>query len=319
MIRKLASILFALAVTGFCYAQDYPNRSVRLIVPYTPGGPSDIVARVLAQKLGEAFGQTVVVENRGGGSGMIGTEAVAKAVPDGYTLLFGGNQTHGSNPSMFIKMPYDPLKDFTPVAPVTTVPFVLTVTPTLPVASVRELIALAKSKPGQLNFSSAGTATGTHLAGELLKSMAHIDMTHVPYKGGGDSLPDVVAGRIQVTFTAVPAGLPFIKSGKLRALAVTGKSRFSKLPDLPTMAETLSGFEMVGWFAVFAPAAAPGPVVARLNDEINKALRLEEVKERLSGLGAEPMPGSPEQLASYVREEIAKFAKVIKAAGIQPE
>jgi tripartite-type tricarboxylate transporter receptor subunit TctC len=319
MIRILTSVFFVLALTDVSHAQDYPNHSIRLIVPYTPGGPADILARLTAQKLSEPLGQAVVVENRGGGSGMIGTEAVAKARPDGYVLLFGGNQTHGSNPSMFTKMPYDPVKDFTPMARVASAPFILTVTPSLPVASVRELIALAKSQPGRLNFSSAGTATGTHLAGELLKSMAQVDMTHVPYKGGGDSLPDVLAGRIQITFTAIPAGLPFIKSGKLKALAVTGKNRFSKLPDLPTVAETLNGFEMVGWYAVFGPAGTPAAVVTRWNYEVNRILRQEEVKEQLSSMGAEAMPGSPEQLAGFIREEIAKFAKVIKAAGIEPE
>jgi len=300
-------------------AQSYPVQPVKLIVPYTPGGPADIVARFIADRLGQRLGQSVVIENRGGASGMIGTEMVAKAPADGYTLLFGTNQTHGVNPSLFAKMPYNATKDFVAVASTTAIPFFLTTSPALPVSSVKELIALAKKEPGKLNYSSAGNGTGTHLAGELLKSSAGIDMTHVPYKGGGDAITDVVAGRVQVTFTGVPAGLPFIKAGKLRALAVTGSQRLKEMPDIPTVAETLPGFEVVGWNGIFAPAGTPATVVARINTEVNAILETPEARERLAALGAVPMPGTSAQFDRYVRDEIAKWAAVVQAAAIKPD
>jgi tripartite-type tricarboxylate transporter receptor subunit TctC len=300
-------------------AQAYPNRPVRIVLPYTPGGPADIVLRIVGQKLSEGLAQPIVIDNRGGASGMIGSELVAKALPDGYTLLFGTIQTHGVNASLFNKMPYHPINDFTPVAAVTTFPFLLTVHPSLPATSVKELIALAKSQPGRLNYSSAGSGTGTHLAGELLKSMAQIDLVHIPYKGGGDALTDVVAGRVQLTFTGVPPGLPFVKAGKLKALAVTGAKRLRDLPDVPTVAETLPGFEVSSWNGLFAPKGTPEAVVARLNAEVGRILRLEDVKERLAGLGADPFIESPAAFARYVRDENVKWAKVVKAAGIKAE
>jgi tripartite-type tricarboxylate transporter receptor subunit TctC len=319
MKGKLLSVLLTVLMVGTCWAQEYPTRPIRLIVPYTPGGPADIVARVLGQHLGEALGTAIVIDNRGGANGIIGTEAAAKAAPDGYTLLFGTIQTHGVNPGLVAKLPYDPVKDFIAVAPATTFPFLLAVTPTLPASSVADLIALAKAKPGLLNYSSAGVGTGTHLAGELLKSLAHLDITHVPYKGGGDALTDVIAGRIEMTFVGVPAALPFIKSGKLKALAITGTRRLAELPAIPTVAETLPGFEVSSWNGFFAPAGTPAAIVNRLNDQLAQILRLPDVKERLTTLGAEPMTGTPEQFGMYVREEIAKWGKVVKAAGIKPE
>jgi tripartite-type tricarboxylate transporter receptor subunit TctC len=319
MKGKLLSVLLTVLMVGTCWAQEYPTRPIRLIVPYTPGGPADIVARVLGQHLGEALGTAVVIDNRGGANGIIGTEAAAKAAPDGYTLLFGTIQTHGVNPGLVAKLPYDPVKDFIAVAPATTFPFLLAVTPTLPASSVADLIALAKAKPGLLNYSSAGVGTGTHLAGELLKSLAHLDITHVPYKGGGDALTDVIAGRIEMTFVGVPAALPFIRTGKLKALAITGTRRLAELPAIPTVAETLPGFEVSSWNGFFAPAGPPAAIVNRLNDQLAQILRLPDVKERLTTLGAEPMTGTPEQFGRYVREEIAKWGKVVKAAGIKPE
>jgi tripartite-type tricarboxylate transporter receptor subunit TctC len=319
MKGKLLSVLLTVLMVGTCWAQEYPTRPIRLIVPYTPGGPADIVARVLGQHLGEALGTAIVIDNRGGANGIIGTEAAAKAAPDGYTLLFGTIQTHGVNPGLVAKLPYDPVNDFIAVAPATTFPFLLAVTPTLPASSVADLIALAKAKPGLLNYSSAGVGTGTHLAGELLKSLAHLDITHVPYKGGGDALTDVIAGRIEMTFVGVPAALPFIKSGKLKALAITGTRRLAELPAIPTVAETLPGFEVSSWNGFFAPAGTPAAIVNRLNDQLAQILRLPDVKERLTTLGAEPMTGTPEQFGMYVREEIAKWGKVVKAAGIKPE
>ncbi len=319
MKGKLLSVLLTVLMVGTCWAQEYPTRPIRLIVPYTPGGPADIVARVLGQHLGEALGTAIVIDNRGGANGIIGTEAAAKAAPDGYTLLFGTIQTHGVNPGLVAKLPYDPVNDFIAVAPATTFPFLLAVTPTLPASSVADLIALAKAKPGLLNYSSAGVGTGTHLAGELLKSLAHLDITHVPYKGGGDALTDVIAGRIEMTFVGVPAALPFIRTGKLKALAITGTRRLAELPAIPTVAETLPGFEVSSWNGFFAPAGTPAAIVNRLNDQLAQILRLPDVKERLTTLGAEPMTGTPEQFGMYVREEIAKWGKVVKAAGIKPE
>jgi tripartite-type tricarboxylate transporter receptor subunit TctC len=297
----------------------YPSRPVRVVLPYTPGGPADIVLRIVGQKLSESLGQPVVIDNRGGASGMIGSELVAKALPDGYTLLFGTIQTHGVNASLFSKMPYHPINDFAPVAPVTTFPFLLTVHPSVAAASVKELIALARSQPGRLNYSSAGSGTGTHLAGELFNSMAQVDIVHIAYKGGGDALNDVVAGRVQMTFTGLPPGIPFVKAGKLRALAVTGATRLRGLPDLQTVAETLPGFEVSSWNGLFAPKGTPAAVVARLNAEVTRILRVDDVRERLSGIGADPFTGSPAEFERYVRDENAKWAKLVKAAGIKGE
>ena len=299
--------------------RTYPSRPVRIVLPYTPGGPADIVLRIVGQKLTEGLGQPVVIDNRGGASGMIGSELVARAVPDGYTLVLGTIQTHAVNASLFSKMPYHPINDFTPVASVTTFPFLMTVHTSLPASSVKELIALAKSQPGRLNYSSGGSGTGTHLAPELFKLLAGVDIVHVPYKGGGDALTEVVGGRIQLTFTGLPLGTPYVKAGRIRALAVTSAKRSRDLPDLPTVAETLSGYEVTSWNGLFAPKGTPEPVVARLSAEIGRILRLEDVKERLAVLGADPFVDSPGGFATYVRNENAKWAKLVKAAGIKAE
>jgi tripartite-type tricarboxylate transporter receptor subunit TctC len=316
---RILVVLLAVLAAGASRSDEYPSRPIRLIVPYTPGGPADIVARLLGQRLGEAIGTTVIVDNRGGANGIIGTELAARAAPDGYTLLFGTIQTHGVNPSLFAKLSYDPVKDFAPVAPATTFPFLLAVTPTLPASSVANFIALAKAKPGTLNYSSAGTGTGTHLAGELLKSMAQIDITHVPYKGGGDALTDVIAGRIEMTFVGVPAALPFIKAGSLKALAISGTRRLTELPDVPTVAETLPGFDVSSWNGFFAPVGTPVPIIKRLNEQIGRIVLLPEIKDRLMTLGAEPMTATPEQFGTFVREEIAKWRNVVKTANIKTE
>ena len=299
--------------------QTYPSRPVRIVLPYTPGGPADIVVRIVGQKLSESLGQPVVIDNRAGASGMIGSEIVAKAPPDGHTLLFGTIQTHGVNASLFSRMPYHPINDFIAVAPVTTFPFLLTVHPSVAAASVKELIALAKAQPGRLNYSSAGSGTGTHLAGELFKSLAQVDIVHIAYKGGGDALNDDIAGRVQMTFTGLPPGIPFVKAGKLRALAVTSAKRVRDLPDLPAVAETLAGFEVSSWNGIFAPRGTPAAVVARLNTEVTRVLGLDDVKDRLSGLGADPFIGSSAQFEKYVRDENAKWARVVRAAGIKGE
>src|ERR1043166_5955663 len=283
--------------------QTYPSRPVRIVLPYTPGGPADIVVRIVGQKLSESLGQPVVIDNRAGASGMIGSEIVAKAPPDGHTLLFGTIQTHGVNASLFSRMPYHPINDFIAVAPVTTFPFLLTVHPSVAAASVKELIALAKAQPGRLNYSSAGSGTGTHLAGELFKSLAQVDIVHIAYKGGGDALNDDIAGRVQMTFTGLPPGSHFVKAGKLRALALTSAKRVRDLPDLPAVAETLAGFEVSSWNGIFAPRGTPAAVVARLNTEVTRVLGLDDVKDRLSGLGADPFIGSSAHFGENGRAE----------------
>jgi tripartite-type tricarboxylate transporter receptor subunit TctC len=319
MRLKFIGLLACFFMLSNAWAQDYPSHSIRLIVPYTPGGPADIVARLLAQKLGASLGQAMVVENRGGADGVIGSAVVAKAAPDGYTLLFGTIQTHGVNPSLKNKLPYDPVKDFVAIAPATTFPFMLVVVPSLPAHSVPELIKLMQAQPGHFNYSSAGTGTGTHLAGELFKSMAHVDMTHVPFKGGGEALTDVMAGRIQMTFTGIPSSVALIRAGKLRPLALTGTSRLPELPGIPTVAETLPGFEVSSWNGFFSAAGTPEPVVAKLNGALAVILAQADVKERLAALGAQPVISSSAQFTSYVKSEVAKWHKVIAAAGIKPE
>lgn len=319
MKLKLLCLLALIFMAGTCSAQDYPARPIRLIVPYTPGGPADVVARLLGRRLGAALGQAVVIENRGGANGAIGSEIVAKSPPDGYTLLFGTIQTHGVNPSLVRKLSYDPVKDFAAIAPATTFPFVLVVPPSLPVHSVTDLIKLAGSQPGRLNYSSAGTGTGTHLAAELFKSLANVDIAHVPYKGGGEALTDVLAERIQMTFTGIPSSLAHIRSGKLRPLAVTGTQPLGELPNVPTVAETLPGFDVSSWNGFFSAAGTPAPVVAKLNRELALILRQPDVKEQLTALGAQAVIASPEAFANYVRGEIAKWKKVVTAAGIKPE
>lgn len=309
----------ALAVPGWAAAAGtYPSRPIHVIVPYTAGGPADLVARLIAQKLGTALGQAVVVENRGGADGAIGSGMVARAAPDGYTLLFGTNQTHGANPSLKRKLPYDPVKDFVAVAPATTFPFVLVVAPSLPAHSVAELIKLIRAQPGHFNYSSAGTGTGTHLAGELFKSMAHLDITHIPFKGGGEALTGVLGGRIQMTFTGIPASIALIKSGKLRALAVTSTQPVSEMPGVPTMAATLPGFEVSSWNGFFAPAGTPAPIVQRLNSAIAGVLEQPDVKRQLAAYSAQPVVESSAQFTAYVKSEITKWKKVIHDAGIQP-
>jgi len=316
-LRVVVGMLVLLCPSAF--AQSYPSRPVRIVLPYTPGGPTDIVLRIITQRLSDRIGQPIVIDNRGGASGMIGSELVAKAVADGYTLLFGTIQTHGVNPSLFARMAYDPIKDFVPVAPATTFPLLLTVHTGVRAASVKELIALARSQPGRLNYSSAGSGTGTHLSGELLKQLAELDIVHVPYKGGGEALADVVAGRIQITFTGLPTGLPHVKAGTIKALAISSARRARSLPDIPAVAETLPGFDVSPWNGVFAPKGTPAGVVTRLNAEVATILRLQDVEERLTALGADAFIGSPADFASYVKDDVAKWAKLVKAAGIKAE
>jgi len=320
MMRRCApwGMGLVLVVVAFsAWAQAYPNHSIRLVVPFPAAGTTDILARLVAQRLTETMGQSVVVDNRPGAAGNIGSDVVAKAPADGYTLLMCTVSTHAINPNLYAKIPFDHIRDFAPVILVAAVPNVLVVNPSLPVYTVADLIKLAKSKPGTINFASSGSGTSIHLSGELFKTMAGVDMTHVPYKGSAPALTDLVGGQVQVMFDNLPSALPQIKAGKLRAVAVTSPKRAPALPDVPTIAESgLPGFEATSWFGVVAPAATPAAIVSKLNAEIDKWLRMPETKEQLLAQGAaDAVGGTPEQFAAFIRGETDKWAKVVKASG----
>jgi tripartite-type tricarboxylate transporter receptor subunit TctC len=300
-------------------AANYPTKSIRFVVPFAPGGGTDVTARVIAQKLSDALGKPVVVDNRGGAGGVIGADMVAKAPPDGYTILLGSPGPLTINPALLPKMPYDSLKDFAPVSLATISPFVLTINPSVPAASVKELIALAKAKPGALRYASGGNGSVAHLSTEQFKSLAHIDLTHVPYKGSGQSIVDVIAGRVEIMFDNQPVLLPHIRSGKLRGLAVGTRTRSSVLPELPTMVEAgVPGYESSTAFGVLAPAKTPRPIVNRLSKEIAQSLKsAPEVKDALASRGFEPVGSTPEEYAAHIRDEMKRIAEVVKRANIK--
>ncbi len=299
-------------------AQTYPAKPIRFVIPFTPGGNTDVLGRLLGQKLTEAWGQQVVIDNRPGAGGTVGVEQTAKAAPDGYTIVMG---TFGSvlvANSLYTKLGYDPQRDLAPVALVSTPPGLLVVNSNLPVTSVRELIAYAKQHAGKLNYASSGAATWNHLFGELFNAMAQISVTHVPYKGAAPAVTDLLGGQIQMMFAPFPPALPQVRSGRLRALAVSTARRSGLLPDIPTVSESgLPGYEAEGWFAVLAPAKTPPAIVERLNREINRALQLPDVKASLASDGAEPAGGTPEQLAESIRAGSAKWGKLIRVLGIR--
>ena len=304
-----------LAGLGGATAQDYPAKPIRLIAPFAPGGATDVLARITGQKLNERMGQPVVVENRTGAGGNIGAEQVAKAAPDGYTLLMGG-VPHAIAVSLYPKLGYDLVKDLSAIAEVASFPSMIVLHPSLPAKNVKELIALAKARPGQLNFGSAGNGSPNQLALELFKTMAGVNMAHIPYKGAGQVVGDLLAGQLQLASMGFPVAMPHVKSGKLRAIAVTGAARSPLLPDLTTVAEAgLPGFDVTSWYGVFGPAALPREIVVKLNAEIGRGINAPELKERLVALGAEPSTKSPEAFAQYVRDEIVKWARVVKASG----
>ena len=315
----VAIIAMLACCAGIAAAQTYPNRAIRLVVPSSPGGGTDIVGRIVAQKLSEQIGQQVVVENRAGAGTIIGNEVVAKAAPDGYTLLMGLS-TLAINPSMYAKLPYDAMRDFAPVSQAVTVPNILTLHPSVPAKTVRELIALAKAKPGSITFGSAGLGTNPHLSGELFKSLAKIDMVHVPFKGSGQSVISLLAGEIAANFPSVPTAIPYIKAGRLRGLGVTTAKRTPALPEVPSIAEAgLPGYEATQWFGVLAPAGTPRAIIDRLHQELSRAVRSPDVKERLTSEGADIVAGTPEEFAAYIKSETDKWTKVIKSAGIKPQ
>src|SRR5262252_5329595 len=315
-----AVIVAALCASALARADAFPEKPLRFIVGFTPGGPSDIIARALGQKLSETWGQQVVIENRPGAGGNIAAEAAAKSAPDGYTWLLGNNSILATNQSLYRALPFDPQRDFAPVALVAIQPNILVVNPAVPATTVRELIALAKAKPGQLNYASSGSGAAAHLAAELFKAMTGVDMVHIPYKGAQPALTDVVAGRAQLMFATSASAIPYIKAGRLRALAVTTSHRSTTVPDLPTLSEAgVPGFEAITWHGVVVPRATPGPLVGRLNADIVKALEARDLRERLESLGAELAPGSPRDFADYIAREIPKWAKVVKDSGARAE
>lgn len=312
-----AAALLALAVPGTRnLAQTYPTRAVRVIVPFAPGGGSDTYARVMATRLPEAFGQQVLVDNRPGGNTVIGAELAARAAPDGYTLFLSTNGTVAINPSLYKKLPYDPVKDFAPVTLVGVGPNVLVVHPSLPAKSVNELIALARAHPGKLSYASSGSGGAPHLAGELFKSMAGVDMVHVPYKGASPATIALLAGHVQVMFAGLGPGIAHIKSGRLRGLGVASAKRNQALPELPAIGEYLKGYEASSWFAIFVPAGTPRDVIAKLNAEITRVMARKDVHQQLMAQGYEAATGTPEQLADLLRQDTVRWAAVIKSAGI---
>jgi tripartite-type tricarboxylate transporter receptor subunit TctC len=310
--------LFALADAAA--AQSYPSKPMRMVVPFAPGGGVDFAARIVGQKLNAALGQPVVADNRAGASGAIGTELVAKAAPDGYTLLLGSAGPLTILPGLSPHLPYDSIRDFAPVTLVSSMPYLLVAHPSLPVKSVSDLIALARAKPGQLNFASPGNGSTTHLANELLKMLAKVDVVHVPYKGVAPALADLLAGQVQFMSGDLSTVLPQVKAGKLRALAVTGERRSPLVPELPTIAESgVPGYAASGWFGVLAPAATPRGIITRLNAVIVKGLMNADTRERLAALGGEIVANTPAEFAAYLRDDLAKWSKLIKAIGLKPD
>jgi tripartite-type tricarboxylate transporter receptor subunit TctC len=306
--------------TGDASAQTYPNRPIRWIVTYPPGGPTDVVARAIGAKLTEAWGQQIVIDNRAGAAGIIGTDLAAKAVPDGYTLLFGTSAGLTINPALSNKLPYDAVKDFAPVSLLVLNPQILVLNNAIPANTVKELIAYAKARPGQLNYASVGQGSPNHLGMELLKALAGIDLVHVPYKGTGPAITDLLGGQVQLMFNSMPSVLPLVKSGKLKGLAVGSAQRSPAIPDIPTVAEAgVPGFENVTWYGMFAPARTPHDIILKLNQQVVKILAAPEMVQRLASQGAEPRSSTPEELVKFMRVESARWKKVIQAAGIKLE
>jgi tripartite-type tricarboxylate transporter receptor subunit TctC len=311
-------LIAALLCAANIYAQSYPTKPIRLVITYPPGGNTDLVGRALAQKLSELLGQQVVVDNRGGAGGVLGTMITAQAAPDGYTIMLGTSAGMVINPLLSRKLTYDPVRDFAPVSMVVIVPQLLVINPQLPVKNVRELIALAKAKPGYLSAGSSGVGTPNHLGTELLKWLAGVNIVHVPYKGGGAAITDLIGGQIHMAFSSVPAVLPLIKSGRLVALGVGSAKRSPALPNVPTIAEAgVPGYEYTTWYGIFAPARTPRPLVTQLNAAIVHVLKSPDLNERLVSQGGDPESSTPEELARYMAAESQRWAKTIKAAGIR--
>jgi len=321
--RVLRAVAYALALlaSGGAQAQAYPERAIRWVVPYPPGGSTDILTRIIGQKMNESWGQPVVVENRGGASGIIGVEAAAKAAPHGYTLLMTASGPHAINPSLFPKVPYDPLKSFSSITLVAKLPMLLLVHPGIPANNVREFVAWAKAQQGKAVFASIGSGTPSHLAMELFKQMAGVELTHVPYKGSGPALTALIGGQeAPVMFDSVLSSLPHVKSGKLKAIAVSTAERLPALPDVPTVAEGgLAGFDAYTWTAAVAPAGVPADRMDKIVNEIVRILKLPDVREKIAGQGAIPVGNSPQEFTAFTQSEIEKWGKVIRSANVKPD
>jgi tripartite-type tricarboxylate transporter receptor subunit TctC len=315
------AVLFVLhpssLILGSAAAAEYPSRPIRIVVPYPTGGGNDLLARMIAPKLAEKWGQNVVVDNRGGASGMIGAEIAAKSPPDGYTILLCASPEAALNATLYPKMPYDPTRDFAPITQLAVSPIVLAVHPSLPVRNVQDYIALAKKRPGELSYASVGAGTPHHISGEWMKLLAGIDIIHVTYKGGGPQLVDLMGGHVHSGFVALPVMAPQLKAGRVRALAVTTAKRSASIPDVPTLAESgLAGFDVAQWYGVVVPAGTPGPITARLHSEIVELVKLPDIRARMMDFGAEPVGSTPAQFADLIRSEIAKYQKIVKATKI---
>lgn len=320
MLIRLVIVLLALAGSTGWAADVYPVKPVRFVITFPPGGPSDTILRVVGQRLTEAWGQPMIVDNRGGAGGIVGTEIVARAAPDGYSFLVGTAGGMTINPALQPKLPYDPFRDFAPVGMLVNNPQILVAHPSVPAKTLKELVAFAKARPGQLNFASAGTGTATHLGLELLKLTAGFDAVHVPYKGGAPAVTDLIGGQVQLLWVSIPSVLPHVKAGRLRALAVSTAKRSASAPDVPTVIESgYPGFEYSNWNALFAPAKTAPAIVRKVNEAVVKVLSESEVAQKLIALGADPAPGSPEDLGRYMRTDHERWRKVIRSAGIKPE
>jgi tripartite-type tricarboxylate transporter receptor subunit TctC len=324
MIRStltfLAVLLSPLTLATAQAQTAYPNRPIRVVVPFAAGGPTDAATRIVAPRFAEYLGQPIIIENRGGAGGATGTELVAKSTPDGYTLVHGSIGGLAVSPTLNPKLGYNTLRDLAPISQTVNVAYIVTLHPSVPAKSMKDLIALAKARPGKLNYGTGGAGTGPHLAGELLNMMAGISIVHVPYKGTGPALTALLSGEVDITFDNLLIVLPQIKAGRVRPIAATGDTRSKLMPDLPTIAESgLPGFSASGWYGLLAPAATPKDIVARLNTEFTRALRSPDVNERLNSMAAEPAPGTPEQFAVFIRSESDKWAKVVRATNMKAE
>ena len=318
-VHRCVAVLFAALVATGAAAQTYPSKPVRIIVPFAAGGPADIYARVLGERLQAALGQAFVVEDRPGGGAIVGTDAVAKSAPDGYTLLMMSN-THTVNESLIADKPYQLMRDLTPVAPVNYSDLVMVVHPSVPAATLAEFLALAKAKPGGLNYASSGPGTPYHMAGELFKAMAGVDIVHIPYKGSSGARTDILGGQVQMMFDAITTMAPNVRAGKLRALGTSGKARSTVLPEVPTVSEAgVPGYEAVIWLGIMAPAGTPRPIVEKLNSEITRAVNAPETKEAWAKQGAVAMTMTPEEFGRFMREDIEKWARIVKISGAKPD
>src|SRR5690349_5714642 len=318
MKRHATCAVFLLAA-AHCGAQEYPARPMRLVVPYAAGGPVDIVARITAQKLTDGLGQQVVVDNRAGAGGNIALEVVARSSPDGYTLLMGANGTNAINPSLYKNMPVDPEKDLAPVSMVASSAMVLVVHPSLPASNVKQLVALARANPGAVTYASSGSGSTAHLSSELFKSMAKIDLLHIPYKGAGPALVDLVAGQVQTMITGVSSTLPYVKAGRLKAIGVSSEKRQALLPEVPAIAEAIPGYEVATWYGVFVPSGTPKSVVEKLNQSIVRIFATPDAQSRMAAIGAGAQTNSPEQFGRAIARERAKWAKIIRESGARAD